>query len=322
MSFFLKKIFFFIPFLLFSYLGLVYITDIPLINDLTKNFKPLVKGGNGHFWTRLKEADTIQNIDVLILGSSLAYRGIDTRNFEKLGLTAFNLGSSAQTPIQTEYLIEKYIGQMNPKLIIWDVNPFTFSDSGLESYLDLVSNCEDCSGLFSLALKINRIEGYNGLVKSLFFANKDIEFLESIQNEKDTYIKGGFVERVNQKFEVQNLENPQIQFLDSQKAAFEKSISNLAEKNIPVILVFAPISRDLILKITNKDEYQKYFTEIVERCSLKSFLDFNEILNLSNKYFYDEFHLNKNGVEIYNYQIIENLKELIDNGFFEGTNNY
>ncbi len=73
-----------------------------------------VKGQYGHSWKRLREAKEYGDVDVLILGSSLAYREIDVRAFDSLGLKAFNLGSSSQTPLQASFLLDNYLDKLDP----------------------------------------------------------------------------------------------------------------------------------------------------------------------------------------------------------------
>src|SRR5690606_34946967 len=97
-------------------------------------------GSHGHLFSRLSEADTIQNVDILIIGSSHAYRGYDVRLFGSNGSKVFNLGSSAQTPIQTEYLVNKYINDFKPKFIVFDIYPKVLCIDGVESTMDLLSN--------------------------------------------------------------------------------------------------------------------------------------------------------------------------------------
>ena len=64
-------------------------------------------GCYGHTFTRMQDAQKTKNVDVLIVGSSHAYRGIDPRILQKDGISAFNLGSSAQTPINTKVLLHQ-----------------------------------------------------------------------------------------------------------------------------------------------------------------------------------------------------------------------
>ena len=88
--------------------------------------------------TRLNEVKNIKNIDILFLGSSHTYRGFDTRVFKKNGYNSFNLGSSSQSPIQTLTLTKRYLNQLNPKLIVYEVYPTTFTIDGIESSLDII----------------------------------------------------------------------------------------------------------------------------------------------------------------------------------------
>src|SRR5262245_26702081 len=48
-----------------------------------------------------QEFDQKEHYDVLVLGSSHAYRGYDPEHFAKRGLRMFNLGSTAQTPMNS-----------------------------------------------------------------------------------------------------------------------------------------------------------------------------------------------------------------------------
>ena len=93
----------------------------------------------GHMYSRISEIKNQEDVDILFLGSSHAYRGFDTRIFLENGYKSFNLGSSAQTPTQTKVLVERYLGSLNPELVIYEVYPKTFTMDGVESSLDY--NC-------------------------------------------------------------------------------------------------------------------------------------------------------------------------------------
>ena len=82
-------------------------------------------------FTRLKEVKTVKNVDILFLGSSHTYRGFDTSIFHDCGYSAFNLGSSSQTPIQTLTLANRYLKQLNPKLVVLEVYPGNFTGDGV-----------------------------------------------------------------------------------------------------------------------------------------------------------------------------------------------
>ena len=85
-----------------------------------------IQGAYGFINTRAKEARISDGVDVLILGSSHAYRGFDVRIFGEAGYKTFNLGSSSQSPIQTYLLLKRYLDLLKPKLVIYEVYPTTF----------------------------------------------------------------------------------------------------------------------------------------------------------------------------------------------------
>ena len=95
---FIKQVLLFAVLLVPVYCLLVILIADTVPDAYTKNINHRM-GAYGHVFSRFQEAASSQNIDVLILGSSHAYRGFDTRIFAEQGIRAFNLGTSAQTPI-------------------------------------------------------------------------------------------------------------------------------------------------------------------------------------------------------------------------------
>ncbi len=126
-------------------------------------------GSYGHMFSRIKEIPNLKEIDILFLGSSHSYRGFDTRIFKKNNLNTFNLGSSGQTPLQTEILMKRYLKIIKPKLIIFEVYPNTFSIDGVESTLDIIANDEIDFEIIKLAFKQNNIKIYNTLLYGLYY---------------------------------------------------------------------------------------------------------------------------------------------------------
>ena len=112
-------------------------------------------------WSRLKEANDHGPVDILVLGSSLAYRGIDPRQFAAAGYTLFNLGSSSQTFIQTEVLVERYLDRFDPELIIIEVDPWPFHTEGVESAVDLIANGSLDLELLKMTCRVGNIKTFN-----------------------------------------------------------------------------------------------------------------------------------------------------------------
>lgn len=273
------------------------------------NFFPNLKyrlGAYGHTFSRLNEAKYVKDIDILFLGSSHAYRGFDTRMYSKNGYKTFNLGSSAQTPIQTKALIDRYLTHINPKIVVFEVySPTLFNNDGVESAVDIISN--DINDLFSLkmALQLNHIIVYNtfiyATVRDILNLNKTFE--EPIKKGKDNYIPGGYVERkishykpTSRRKRIHNINEEKLFYLT-------EIVSTIKKRNIEVFLVNAPISKSLYSSYQNNYA----FDEIMRKHS--TYYNFNELLTLDDSlHFYDNNHLNQFGVEIFNKKLIELLK--------------
>jgi hypothetical protein len=287
---------------------------------LPKYFKNIkqTKGGYGHLWSRLREIEKSPDADILILGSSTAYRGIDTRSFDSLGLKAFNLGSSAQTPLQSAYLLEKFIDKVNPSVVIWDVNPYTFHNSGYESFVDVCSNLGADMELAKQLIVMKELQGINTLLfveMSQLFSNY-YNYNEPIKKRKDTYIGGGFVETEMKIFDGNyEVEPINLEFRHYQKESFEQSLKYLTEKNINVVLVFAPIYEKTYTSFLNRVEVNNYFESMVRSYNLKGYFNFNEmkVPGLNEKlHFYDDYHLNQEGVKLYDSYLVRVVSDTIN----------
>ena len=156
----------------------------------------------GHLRNRLEDIDNHNNVDILFLGSSHVYRGFDNRIFLKNGFNTFTLGYSGQTPRLAEIFVSRYIGKLNPKLVILEANPKAFGSDGIESMYDLIINSKiDSSIIKSVFSYCNW-----GLINTLFFhlykknIKKDFSILpytdyERLYLDNNLYVRGGFVEK-------------------------------------------------------------------------------------------------------------------------------
>ena len=154
-------------------------------------------GSYGHMFSRIKEIEKNNNVDILFVGSSHSYRGFDPRIFNEYNYQVFNIGSSSQSPLQEELLLNQYLDKLNPKLVVFEMYPTIFESDGVESGLDMLANNKIDFNSLKMCLAINNIKLYNtflyGSYKQLRGINK--YFVEDIKKDEDTYISGGFVER-------------------------------------------------------------------------------------------------------------------------------
>lgn len=263
---------------------------------------------------RMEEADTTEEVDVLIVGSSHAYRGIDPRRLEQNGIEAFNLGSSLQTPVQTQFLLRKYLDQMKPKIVVFEVGYKTFSSDGIEGAIDLVMNSADFDwDLVRMAVEVNEMTVYNSLAYT-FFRKKIIgetraDYLAR-HSVADRYISGGFVERKIPDYEGPNEFKSQVQPVNSlQQRSFEDCLRYLGSRNVKTILIQTPILYDYYTSISNIQEFDEYFRMVSVR---DGYYNFSDSIYEEKRYFYDHHHLNSVGVERFNEDLVNVLRTHLD----------
>lgn len=263
-------------------------------------------GTYGFTNTRLKDVKKTKNIDILFIGSSHSYRGFDTRIFKQNNYNTFNLGTSSQSPIQSLVLLKRYLDQVKPKAVIFEVTPVTFSSDGTEASLDLIANDRNDIFSYQMALEVNSPRTYNTLLYSIHrdFLHLNDDYIEPLKTKVDTYISGGFVEKKISFYKPVPIEKTEIILQNSQLKAFQDCVNEIRKRNIELILVNAPVTHNLYSSYTNPE----YFDNTMKKFG--DFYNFNKIAKLSDTLdFYDSHHLNQNGVEIFNSKLIEILKK-------------
>jgi hypothetical protein len=298
-------------FIIFSSLFYVIFTFVwgsfvPSILKPNINYK---LGSPGHTYSRLSEVKKVKDVDILFLGSSHTYRGFDTRIFSEYGLKTFNLGSSSQTPTQTKVLLNRYLNELNPKIVILEVYPITFSLDGVESSLDILANDKNDIHSLKMVLKTNNIKTYNtllyGWTRDLF--NLNSAFIEDGDKGHDHYVSGGYVEKDIEYFSPEPFDKKKIIITDFQLKEFSEIVELIKNNNRELILIYAPIPPVNY----NSFENSSYFDSLMSQYA--PYYNFNEIQSFNDSlHFYDTHHLNQKGVELFNKKVVEIL-EIRDN---------
>lgn len=266
-------------------------------------------GSYGHMFSRIKEIQDYQNSDLLFLGSSHSYRSFDPRLFQKHGVSSFNLGSSSQSPMQTEVLLKEYLDVINPKLIIYEICPFDLESNGIESTTDLISNNHIDFDICWLAFKTGNVRVINTLIYALFqeyvYHVRD-SFYEEMVKDGDCYVSGGFVEKMDYSlFENDIIQTPKNYMIRSyQLKSFERCIKMIGNRNIPLLLVTIPFPKHTYESISNQEEFNKIIS------SYGQYIDFNTILQLDDTCFYDSRHLAQSGVIAFDECLIQVLDSI------------
>ncbi|MFZ5939303.1 MAG: hypothetical protein ACOYXB_01905 [Bacteroidota bacterium] len=304
---FLRKFFLFIPFFLAFYVVLVIIMDELEFSKLDdKSIYPIAS--YGHLQTRLKEVKETSDVDILFIGSSHTYRGFDTRIFLEAGYKSFNLGSSAQTPIETLVLLKRYLKKLNPKLVILETFPDVFESDGVESSLDLIANDKNDLNSLSMALKVNSRMTYNALIfgwfRNITGLNETME--EPLIRGNDTYVSGGFVSRKPETFVTHEHYPPKsFHFSRKQIRSFEKIIRILQKEERKYIIVQLPITSDLYHSYSNAASFDSLVS------SYGTYINYNGIVDLSDSLdFFDNNHLNQNGVSIFDREVLREIETM------------
>lgn len=294
---------FLILFLKLSYLLLPNFSPKGIVAEDVKSSSSMI--------LRMKDIKKAKDIDLLFLGSSHAYRGFDTRIFnQRLNLTSLNMGSSAQTHIQTKVLLNRYLDSINPKLIIYEVFPNLLCNKGIESAIDIMVSDKIDYNFIDMLYNINDFKLYNNFLH--YYLNKYLNFISKhhhLYNE-DTYINGGYVERKIKYFDKNKSYNKKkYELIDYQLNSFFENIKIIRNKNISYLLVQAPLTSKYYESHTNNSYVDSIYS------SQGKYYNFNNILKLNDSlHFYDNNHLNQNGVKIFNNKLIDILlREHYDN---------
>lgn len=308
---FIKSILIFIPIALLGYSLILFLWSNLIPYDAFKKNMNYKLGSYGHLNTRLKEADTVSNIDILILGSSHAYRGFDPRIFDANEISIFVMGSSSQTPIQAVGLVKEYVPRIKPAMVIYEVYPGIFQNDGVESSLDVIANHRLNWNDVLMAFRINHLKAYNALINDLFREcfGLNNDFNEPKQTKEDLYVNNGFVEKLSFERSIDGRSNTgPYKPKDKQLKAFEEVIQYVKGQGIPILLVQVPITKALYEAKTNNDEIDSMLS------SYSDYHNFNGVINLNDSIdFYDKHHLSQSGVEKFNRLFIKQFKE----GFFQ-----
>lgn len=299
---FVRSVGMFIPLALVAYVVLVIIWGEfapPLRENLLKDSPSFLK-------TRLGEVKNVADIDLLFLGSSRAHRHYDSRIFRKKGWENFNLGSSAQTFLQTELLVDRYLEKLDPKIVVIDVYPDMFSSDGVESTVDLISsdplNWED----FLLSLEHRNPKVLNTWIYDSYqeIVHNSYEEQAPLQKGSDSYISGGFVEKVVAFSEDAIVVNNDFEIEEDQLQAFERMIDQIEESDTEVILVQSPRHRGV--SYVDEERLDSLFAHKgLEYYDLHTLKFLNDTVH-----FYDPMHLNQIGVSLYNSYFIREVLDL------------
>jgi hypothetical protein len=281
----------------------ITISNIPLSNYYAEYYS--IKGGDTYL--RYSEFDASDNFDVLVFGSSHAYRSYDPRIFKKNKLKMYNLGSSGQSMNDTYMVISEILSMNKPRYIIVDLTPGAFESDGIESSSKLITNLNSVQ--FKRKILFNNLDWrmVNVYVSGLFNDTPPKPFKASINNGK--YINGGYVEiqkKCSKKYNYKSI-GKSYEPNEKNEEAFHSLINFLSENKIKTYFVLHPIP--LGTNRTENSRFIEYIQKSIKGRNEITLIDFSFRHHLNKtENFYDHHHLNQSGTNFFNEKLISELE--------------
>lgn len=253
-----------------------------------------------------------KDVDILFVGSSHTNRTFDPRIFRRQGYKVFNLGSSAQSHKQTTLLLQDYLDEINPKLIIYDVYSPLFSNNGVESVVDFLTNEYPLESLWESIFELNDPKIYNTLLIRMYKKMIGQKYRTYSKVSKvDQYIEGGYSEYENAVWDGYLPVDSIVRKVDDyQLKAFSYNLDFIKKRDIPVRLVDVPVPTTYFETLKNLNQIRNVISTFGD---IKTFQ--NDVELVDTLHFFDDNHLNQKGVEIFNPIFIDWLENSKIDGF-------
>lgn len=260
------------------------------------------KGGGTY--RKFREFDRNAHYDVVVLGSSRAYRGYDPQVFADSGFSMFNLGTSAQSIRNTYFIAENYITAENTGLLIVDLFSGSFRPTQLESSSDLIQNLDSRVAAQDIAWNSGDIRCFNMLMLRMLTEAAPSSFTESDYKKNGYASKSDSLSKKLRNY-LKVFRQPDSVTLSTgsdEMKYFNKLVALCRERRIPLVLVYSPTSAFYSRK--NHVAFMQQIEPIALKCRLYDYSDFQ--LSTTDC-FYDDTHLNSAGVIRFNKSLIASL---------------
>jgi hypothetical protein len=246
--------------------------------------------------------------DVIVLGSSRAYRGYDPDIFQAYNLDMFNAGTSAQHPLATWTLLTELIKPQKEPLYIVDVFDFVFEGEGIESSGRIIENLPENYQAFDLMVHHPDLRNVNAFTARLLSQNTPDE------SPVKQYVRNGFC---NTTDTLKHQLTPRVFYHFKQNDRFveyfEKVMTELDRRNAKYVYVCAPYPTNSLRKTFHLDFLQAIQPTMQKHAAPFFDCSFSEVFT-DTLDFSDDMHLNANGVPKFNRLLLTELKRkgLID----------
>lgn len=279
-------------------------------------------------WEEFYQLPKGDTLDILFLGSSHAYRGFDPQLLEDWwGIKSFNLGSSGQTPLTSLHVLQNAIQHQRPKMVVLELYFYTFLEAdqlnnGGNNWLQVRNSAAKWRFLWQAfdAYEMSALTWLPILRRKNAVPYVLRKYLRGDDHldHAGTYKGKGYVERTEQ-IALERLRAPDM--YDQLELAknwalpkHEKAIGDIAkrcaEMGIELRFISSPMPDITVQKIQDQARIDSYFRQLTESVGAVYRNDtHNPNLGLVDSlHFFDNNHLNSEGVKIWNRQLLDFLR--------------
>lgn len=237
-------------------------------------------------------------IDYLFLGSSTCYRGIDPHHLYDENLVTFNLGSSSQQMMNSQWLVEMALQKAHVRTVVLDIFPNIWHLKGIEPARDHLRNNPDSHRAPFLKMAWNTRDPYTLYLYSYFGLKHQFEALAPMHAPDDDYRGLGFVYSIRQVADSFHCDpnDDGLKMHLKDRRGLRSIIQQVEGQGGNVILLIPPV------KCLKAFELPEEFRQL-------PLIDAREC-PLPDSLFYDEDHLIGEGAILYTNWLSERLKAL------------
>ena len=248
---------------------------------------------------------------LIIMGNSRASGYNDSILSEILGIRCYNIGFAGYPFIYQYHIMYKtYMSQNSrPDYIIQEIGPWAFFDYIMPKYsIDLCPYIDRES--FSFLKEITPELSYADNFRLVRYAGK----LKKVINEFDNLEEISDTVLPNQTFHPSGLINGKQKFEHTPEniSLFKKFIEECSTNNIQLILVCAPILKDVSSTYFDMDKFWNLIDSINQDSKL-TVLNYQDLFDNDTTLFKDYIHLNTKGTEEFSNRVGRDLKQILKN---------
>ncbi len=305
--------------------------------------KYLVSGMNSHGWSFDETAEDLKRLeraDILILGSSHAYRTFDPDVAEREGADIFNLATPAQTPMNSYFMFKDFLEgnltggrKIRPQVVAIELYWRTLkSNEGLESYVKSISHYPPTMNALRLALEQESVTAFNLFASRLARSAFGLKSRPENLSDGKPYLRNGFFDstkdrtsvkrrpsrgiagsKENQDAQIQGMcgDNKDSCMPRKKQVQYIRDIVALARsEKMPVVFVVAPMPDDDLANNVSERDANAVLSVLAKELEVPFIVDFSDAGLDDYEDYEDGSHLNKLGAEKVTREFLRQIRKI------------